>query len=582
MPDLDLVEALQDNDVAMFGVLYFLTAYLFPRDYKKAVNHFLFVLIEDFNKMNSFPWGKLLFQITLGVLRDGLSRRTPRYRLRGMLVAFQAWIYETFPYLDGIVVTRISRVHPLIVNWMADEQPSAVKLKGPDCFSNPKIEICDLKPLESEIVMPYMNGVQYNKPIQLTSSTESRRRTKHRTERSIEDVDTSEKLGPSVLPLMDSNIGQAHYSDDDDDFVASPPRRQSHPPVENPWLLKVLQPLIILKRSHNLMGAQRDDFLSESMSIMISSAMNEIIRRSADKTSERGVGQKEAPGVGDQEHHGAGGFEKAQEVENVVSNVDRKGKGKMDPSDDLLFSLEPTSFDLGIEFTPPNVLHSEETQKRADSIIFDVVTTTKTVENEGSPIVEPISELPVKWILRPSRVLQSAFVAGQERGKLFKHDDNVVVFEDYKDNVDEVNKSSFMGWFQRGKKFSEEDDAIKPAFLIGSFPVGHKTWFHELINSESSLRRAVLQGQPYMKVLPALMNTLGISKKDPDYHEPKAKKLKVIIDDTLPQQTNGQDCGIFLVLYALYFIRGGGCSILEKFDTSKFRMDIATLLYKHR
>lgn len=54
----------------------------------------------------------------------------------------------------------------------------------------------------------------------------------------------------------------------------------------------------------------------------------------------------------------------------------------MYPSDDLLLSLEPPSFDLGIEFTPPNVLHSEETQKRVDSIISDVVTATKTVENE--------------------------------------------------------------------------------------------------------------------------------------------------------------------------------------------------------
>ncbi|CAA2969461.1 Hypothetical predicted protein [Olea europaea subsp. europaea] len=228
MPDLDLVEALLDNDVAMFGVLYFLTAYLFPCDYKKVVDHFLFVLVEDFNEMNSFPWGKLLFQITLGALRDGLSRRTPHYRLRGMLVPFQAWMYETFPSFESIVVTRISRVHPHIVNWMADEQLSTAKLEGPDCFSNPKIVICDLEPLESEMAMPYMNGFQYNKPIQPT------------TERTVEDVGTSRKLVPSVLSLMDSNIGQAHSSDDNDDFVAPPPRRQEpsargkSPVVEGP------------------------------------------------------------------------------------------------------------------------------------------------------------------------------------------------------------------------------------------------------------------------------------------------------------------------------------------------------------
>ncbi|CAA3005595.1 Hypothetical predicted protein [Olea europaea subsp. europaea] len=438
-----------------------------------------------------------------------------------MLVAFQAWIYEIFPSLDGIVVTKISRVHPCIVNWMADEQPSTAKLEGPDCFSNPK----------------------------LTSSTKSRRRTKRRTERSVEDADTSRKSVPSVLLSMDSNIGQTHSSDDDDDFVAPPPRRQEpfacekSPVVEGPTAAHHSQEEL---RSH---GAQRDDIscyvdnkmlkakfegikshmsslnegktnkmddivqmqayiksdlmdvrtnmqcISESVSIMISSVMDEIIRRSGDRTSERGVGQTKAPGVGDQEHHVASRSNKVQEVENMVLNVDRKEKGKMDPCDDLLFSLEPPSFDLEIEFTPSNVLHSEETQKRVDSIISD-----------GSSTAEPTSKLPVKRVLRPSRVLLSPFVVGQERGKLFKHDDNVVVFEDYKDNVDE----------------------------------------------------------------------------DPDYHEPEAKELKVIIDDTLPQQTNSHDCRIFVVLYALYLICGGRCSIPKKFDASKFRMDIVTLLYKHR
>ncbi|CAA2985606.1 Ulp1 protease family, C-terminal catalytic domain containing [Olea europaea subsp. europaea] len=79
---------------------------------------------------------------------------------------------------------------------------------------------------------------------------------------------------------------------------------------------------------------------------------------------------------------------------------------------------------------------------------------------------------------------------------------------------------------------------------------------------KSYRRWMVLEGiEPYVKVLPALMNTLGISKKGPDYHEPEAKELKVIIDDTFPQQTNGHDCGIFVVLNASYLIFGGRCSI---------------------
>ncbi|CAA2984052.1 sentrin-specific protease 1-like [Olea europaea subsp. europaea] len=388
-----------------------------------------------------------------------------------MLVAFQAWIYETFPSLEGIVVTKISRVHPRIVNWMADEQPSTAKLEGPDCFSNPKIVICDLEPLESKMAMPYMNRVQYNKSIQPTSSTESRRRTKRRTEKSVEDVDTSEKSVPSVLPLMDNNIGQAHSSDDDDDFVAPPPRRQEpsargkSPVVEGPTAAHRSQEE---PQSH---GAQRDDFLSESESVstMISNAMDEIIRWSGDRTSEHGVGQKEAPEL---------------EIKNIMGLVDLKR-------------------------------------------------------------------------------LRSFLLLPDMRRKLFKHDDNVVVFEDYEDNVDEVDKPAFMDWFQRGYK-------SHTLTVFNSAGKSYRDW-------------KILQSiEPYVKVLPALMNTLGISKTDPDYHEPEAKELKVIIDDTLSQQTNGHDYGIFVVLYALYLIRGGRCSISQKFDASKFRMNITTLLYKHR
>ncbi|CAA2973351.1 Hypothetical predicted protein [Olea europaea subsp. europaea] len=109
------------------------------------------------------------------------------------------------------------------------------------------------------------------------------------------------------------------------------------------------------------------------MSAMISSAMDEIIKRSGDRTTERGVGQTKARGVGDQEHHVAGGFDKAQEVENVESIGDTKRKEKMDTSDDLPFS-----------------------------IISDMVTATKTVENEVFTvpvIVGHISHIPSNHVI---------------------------------------------------------------------------------------------------------------------------------------------------------------------------------------
>lgn len=103
------------------------------------VDHYLFVLVEDFTLMDKFSWGKLLFESTLNDLREGLSKRTRHYRLRGLLIPFQVWIYETIPSLDGTIVNWMSDTLPRIMNWLADEPPSAAKLEGDECFSNPDV-----------------------------------------------------------------------------------------------------------------------------------------------------------------------------------------------------------------------------------------------------------------------------------------------------------------------------------------------------------------------------------------------------------------------------------------------------------
>ncbi|XP_022851416.1 uncharacterized protein LOC111373162 [Olea europaea var. sylvestris] len=341
MPDLDLVEALPDHDVALIGILYFITAYLFPRDYKKVVDHYLFTLVEDFPALNSFSWGKLLFDVTLSSLKDGLSRRTTHYRLRGMLVAFQAWIYETFPGLDEVIVTKISTTHPRIKNWFANEQPSASKLEEPDCFKKPNMQICDLVPSEAEMAMPYMDGVQYNKINQLEFSCGSYRR-KNRKRKSANPASMS---GESVPLVMDIGVGPAHVADDDDDFV-DPPRRcevTSHQETPN-----ATEGPLAPQHSPNepqYHGTERSDqtkkineimkmqeqikcdmteirtnmqFLSESVTAMISSTMDEILRLFNDRKSSpvKEFGDMEPAVVGGEESHVVEEVHKIAEVGN--------------------------------------------------------------------------------------------------------------------------------------------------------------------------------------------------------------------------------------------------------------------------
>jgi hypothetical protein len=135
------VSDVDDHDVVRIGILYLITSYLFSTSYKRVVDNFLFALVDDFDRMEMFPFGKELFQMSLKSLKEGLGHRNPHYRLKGFLVAFQVWIYECIPGLTGSVTIRMANSYPRIVNWMSEKQPSAVKLEE-DVFSTHDVSLC--------------------------------------------------------------------------------------------------------------------------------------------------------------------------------------------------------------------------------------------------------------------------------------------------------------------------------------------------------------------------------------------------------------------------------------------------------
>ncbi|CAA2973350.1 Hypothetical predicted protein [Olea europaea subsp. europaea] len=77
MPDLDLVEALPDNDVAMFGALYFITAYLFPRDYKKMSNH----QQPNWKDPTASPILRVQYNKLIQLMFSSENRRRTKYRI---------------------------------------------------------------------------------------------------------------------------------------------------------------------------------------------------------------------------------------------------------------------------------------------------------------------------------------------------------------------------------------------------------------------------------------------------------------------------------------------------------------------
>lgn len=203
------------------------------------------------------------------------------------------------------------------------------------------MQICDLVPSEAEMAMPYMDGVQYNKTNQPEFSCGSYRR-KNRKRKSANPASMS---GESVPLVTDIGVGPAHVADDDDDFV-DPPRRcevtshqetsnaaegpsaPQHSPNEPQY--HGTERSDQTKKINEIMKMQEQikcdmteirtnmQFLSESVTAMISSTMDEILRLFNDRKGSpvKEFGDTEPAVVGGEESH----------VVEEVHKIDEVGK----------------------------------------------------------------------------------------------------------------------------------------------------------------------------------------------------------------------------------------------------------------
>ncbi|CAA3012895.1 Hypothetical predicted protein [Olea europaea subsp. europaea] len=179
-------------------------------------------------------------------------------------------------------------------------------------------------------------------------------------------------------------------------------------------------------------------FITESVTALISSSMEEILTKFRDKSGLNIVRD----------------YEPLDKVEDAEITVDSKGNGNMETNVDIEFpySLQPPSFDLGVCFaqpTPTEPTKLKKVEMYVASVVHDVLKDTKSTKRVESPVSALSSGLPVKMAHRPAKALQSLYV---HKGKQNKHSNNVVIFQHYNQSVDHVDIADFQSWFQRGYK----------------------------------------------------------------------------------------------------------------------------------
>ncbi|CAA2985025.1 Hypothetical predicted protein [Olea europaea subsp. europaea] len=115
-------------------------------------------------------------------------------------------------------------------------------------------------------------------------------------------------------------------------------------------------------------------FMTESVTALISNSMEEILTKFRDKSGLNIVRD----------------YEPLDKVGDAEITVDFKGKGKMETDVDVEFSysLQSPSFDLGVCFTQPTPIEptkSKKVETYVVSVVYDVLKDTKSVEKLVSP-----------------------------------------------------------------------------------------------------------------------------------------------------------------------------------------------------
>ncbi|CAA3008694.1 Hypothetical predicted protein [Olea europaea subsp. europaea] len=259
---------------------------------------------------------------------------------------------------------------------------------------------------------------------------------------------------PRLLMITDGCKGHSSdvEDDDDDDFVDTPPKRKKtpsrfHPPTEEHatreyyptepkghdihtspqpqathannepqpvctnkeltvQLKDLKSQLLDLKRDRSsqidhlirVKGEIRLDMTKiRSITALISSTMDAIVAKATEKSEGHNV--EDAP--------------QQEKVTDIQQHIDRKGKAKMDPADEIEYpSFPPTpSFYLGVASTP---IISNEVDAIITGVVkdYEIEEQAEVATKTGSPPSAPTSGLPVKRAPKPTWILQSSYVTG--------------------------------------------------------------------------------------------------------------------------------------------------------------------------
>ncbi|KAL3655218.1 hypothetical protein CASFOL_001004 [Castilleja foliolosa] len=144
--------AVSTDDQLKISKVIFVCSVLFGEDnLKKPIPEWLWVLVEDDDKWENFPWGSYTFQILYSKIQQVPLTRSPEakkfaYHFYGFCHAFAHWIFEAVPPLASLLMSKNRRPdpqRPQLLKW-----PLPAEKKSLDNFFKDEVHKECLETLE--------------------------------------------------------------------------------------------------------------------------------------------------------------------------------------------------------------------------------------------------------------------------------------------------------------------------------------------------------------------------------------------------------------------------------------------------
>ena len=108
---------IDDDSAVSLAVLHFINDFLFSyEDNEYQISNRDFYLVES-GKFNSYPWGLDVYKKLSDSVRHELKSTHKYYRIGGLPLALQIWIFECCSKVDEDIAIRVADSIPRILNW---------------------------------------------------------------------------------------------------------------------------------------------------------------------------------------------------------------------------------------------------------------------------------------------------------------------------------------------------------------------------------------------------------------------------------------------------------------------------------